>query len=168
VPALCFTGVDIEDVISHENDPAVVSVGRKVHKVLIDQESSTGVMFWETFINLQLSPDHLRPYDGCLIGFTGDQIEIRGYVELRMAFANENATRTIAIRYIFVFISSAYNLLLGRASLNRLRVVALTTHMRMRLPSDEEGVITIKVYQKAGRKCYESSVKNQRKTYAIA
>jgi len=88
----------------------------------------------------------------------------KGYVELRTTFADENAARTIAFRYIVVNVSPAYKLLLGRASLNKLREVASTTHMKMRLPSDEGEVITIKVYQKTTRKCYENSLKNQRTT----
>ena len=61
-----------------------------------------------------------------------------------MTFGDENVARTIAIRYIVFNVSFTYNLLLGRASLNRLRAVASTTHMKMRLSSTEGGVITIK------------------------
>ena len=59
-PALCFTSFDLEYVVPHEDDPVVISivtVGRKVHRVLIDQGSSTDVMFWVTFNNLRLLPD---------------------------------------------------------------------------------------------------------------
>ena len=57
------------------NDPVVISavtVRRKVHRVLVDQGSSANVMFWTTFNKLQLSPDMLRPYGGCLYGFARD------------------------------------------------------------------------------------------------
>ena len=72
---LAFTKVDLRDVIPHDNDPVVIFVvtaGRKVHRVLVDQGSSANVMFWSTFNKLQLSPDQLRPYTGCLYGFGGD------------------------------------------------------------------------------------------------
>jgi len=148
---LCFASSDPKDVVHHENDPMVtfvVTVGRKVHKVLIDQGSLADVMFWGTFTSLQLSPDQLRSYDGCLVSFMRDQVEVLGYDELRTTFSNGIATRTIPIRYIVVNVSSAYNLLLGRPSLNRLGVMASTTHMKMKLPSSEGGVITIKFNQK--------------------
>ena len=119
-------------------------------------------------VNEEAKDDQLRQYDGCLVSFAGDQVEVRGYIELRTTFADENTAMTIAIRYIVVNVSSAYNLVLGRASLNRLRAVASTAHMRMGLSFDEGGVITIKAYQKASRKCYEISLKNRRKTYAIS
>ena len=169
-PTLCFTSSDLEDVISHEDDPVVifvVTVGRKLHKVLIDQRSSTDVMFWSTFNSLQFSPNQLRSYDGCLVGFARDQVEVQGYIELRTTFSNGTLARTITIRYIVVNASSTYNLLLRRPSLKRLGVIASTTHMKMKLPSLEGGLITIKFDQKMARKCYESCLKNRRGTYAI-
>jgi len=39
--------------------------------------------------------------------------------------------------------------------------------MKMKLPSSEGGVITIKAEQRMTRKCYESSLKNRRGTYVI-
>ena len=38
--------------------------------------------------NLKISPDQLMPYDGCLVGFAGDLVEVRGYVELRTTFSD--------------------------------------------------------------------------------
>jgi len=61
-PDLYFTKDDLRDVVPHENDPVVISivtVGRRVHRVLIDQGNSVDVMFWETFNKLQLSPNQL-------------------------------------------------------------------------------------------------------------
>jgi len=72
---LTFMKADLRDVIPHDNDLVVISIvtaGRKVHRVLVDQGSSADIMFWSTFNKLQLSPDQLRPYTGCLYGFAGD------------------------------------------------------------------------------------------------
>jgi len=146
---------------------SIVTVGRKVHQVLIDQGSLTDVMFWSTFNNLQLSPDQLNSYDDCLFDFTGDQVEVRGYVELRRTFSDGTSAQTINIRYIVVDATSAYNLLLGRPYLNKLSVVSSTRHMKMMLPSLDGGVITIKSDHKTIRKCYESSLKSKRETYSI-
>jgi len=61
-PDLVFTRTDLRDMVPHDNDLVVISVmtvGRKVYRVLIDQGSSADVMFWSTFNKLQLSPDQL-------------------------------------------------------------------------------------------------------------
>ena len=67
----------------------------------------------EEFTNLRISPDQLRPYDGCLAGFVDDQVEVQGYVKLRTTFSNKSAARMIIVKYIVVNASSAHNLLLG-------------------------------------------------------
>ena len=49
---LAFTRADLHDDVPHDNDPVVISVvtaGRKVHRVLVDQGSSADVMFLSTF-----------------------------------------------------------------------------------------------------------------------
>jgi len=89
-------------------------------------------------------------------------VEVRGYIDLRTTFSEEEAVRTIVIRNVVVNNPSAYNLLLGRPSLNRLGVIASTKHMKMKLPSLEGKVITKRSNQKDAHKCYESSLKNKR------
>lgn len=58
---------------------SVVTAGRKVHHVLVEQGSSTDVMLWTTFNKLQLSPDMLRTYTDCQYSFARDQVEMRGH-----------------------------------------------------------------------------------------
>ena len=164
-PDLYFTNADLRDVVPHDNDSVVISVvtlGRRVHRVLIDQGSSVDVMFWSTINKLQLSPDQLRPYNGYLFGFAGDQVEVRGHVELRTTFSYGTSSCTINSRYLVVNAFSAYNILLGRPALNRLGAVASTRHMKMKLPSFRGGIIVIKSNQKATKKCYENILKTKR------
>ena len=141
---ITFTKEDLRDVVPHDNDPIVVSLvtaGRKVHRVLVDQGSSADVMFWPTFTKLQLTLDQLRPYGGCLNGFAGDQVEVRGYIELRTTFTDVVASRVEKIKYLVVNAPSAYNILLGRPTLNRIGAVPSIRHMKVKLPSMEGVVI---------------------------
>jgi len=158
---LVFTRADLRDVVPHDNDPVVISV-RKVHRVLVDQGSSADVMFWTTFNKLELSPDLLRPYTGCLYGFADNPVEVRGYLDLRTTFTDGTTSRTESIRYLLVNANSAYNILLGRPALNRLRAVSSTRHMKMKLPDLSGKVIVIKSDQEEARRCYENSLKTKR------
>ncbi|XP_068462524.1 uncharacterized protein [Phaseolus vulgaris] len=167
---LVFTKTNLRDVVPHDNDPVVISVvtaGRKVHRVMVDQGSLTDVMFWTTFNKLQLSPDQLRPYTGCLYGFAGDQVEVRGHLELRTTFTDGVASRTENIRYLVVNSASAYNVLLGRPTLNWLRAVVSTRHMKMKLPDLGGKVITIKSDQKEAERCYENNLKTKRGVFMV-
>jgi len=156
--------------VPHDNDPVVISVvtaGRKVHRVLVDQGSSADVMFWSTFSKLRLSPDLLRPYTGCLYVFADNQVEVRGYLELRTTFTDGTTSRTESIRYLVVNANSTYNILLGRLALNRLNAVASTRHMKMKLPDLSGKVIVIKSDQEEARKCYENSLKTKRGVFMV-
>jgi len=167
---LAFTKADLRDVVPHDNDPVVISVvtaGRRVHRVLVDQGSSADVMFWSMFNKLQLSPNLLRPYTRCLYGFAGDQVEVRGYLKLRTTFTDGTTSRTENIRYLVVNANSAYNILLGRPALNRLRGVSSTRHMKLKLLDLSGRVIVIKSDQKEAKKCYENSLKRKRGMFMV-
>jgi len=165
-----FTKADRQDVVPHDNDPVVISVvttGRRVHHVLVDQGCSADVMFWSTFNKLQLSPEQLRPYTGCLYSFARDQVEVRGHIELRTTFTDGTTSRTMNIGYLFVNAPSTYRILLGKPALNKIGAVASTRHMKMKLPSLEGTVITIKSNKKKAKKCYENSLKTKRGVFAV-
>jgi len=102
-----------------------------------------------------------------LYGFAGDQVEVRGHLKLRTTFTDGVAFRTENIRYLVVNAPSAYNILLGRPTLNRLRVVASTRHMKMKLPDLGGKVITIKSDQKETKRCYENSLKTKRRVFMV-
>ena len=162
---LAFTNADLHDVVPYNNDPVVISVvttRRRVHQVLVDQGNSADVMFWSMFNKLQLSLDLLRPYTGCLYGFVGDQVEVHDYLELRTTLTDGTASHTENIRYLEVNANSAYNILLGRPALNRLRWVSSTRHMKLKLPDLSGRVIVLKSDQKEAKKCYENSLKTKR------
>jgi len=146
---------------------SVVTAGRKVHRVLVDKGSSTDVIFWKTFNKLQLSPNMLRPYTGLLYDFVGDQVEVRGHLELRTTFTDGTAFRTEKIRYFVVNAPSAYNILLGRPTLNRLGAVSSTRHMKMKLPDLGGKVITIKSDQKEAKRCSENNLKTKRGVFMV-
>jgi len=167
---LVFTKANRQDVIPHDNDPIVISLvtlRRRVHRVLVDQGSSVDVMFWLTFNKLQLSPDQLRPYTGCLYGFARDQVEVLGHIELKTTFTDGTTSRTANIMYLVVNAPSTYNILLGRPSLNRIGAIASTRHMKMKMPSLEGIVITIKSDQKEAKRCYENSLKTKRGVFTV-
>jgi len=59
------------------------------------------------------------------------------------------------VRYMVVNAPSSYNLLLGHPSLNSLKGMPSSYHMKVKLPSPQGKVIIMNVDQKIARKCYE-------------
>ena len=58
-------------------------------------------------------------------------------------------------------------MLIRRPSLNKLGAVVSTPYLKMKLPSPTGNMITLRVDQKAARKCYENILKTQRRSYTI-
>ena len=52
-------------------------------------------------------------------------MEVRGHIELWTTFTDDGISRTANIRYLVVNAPSAYNILLGRPALNKIRAVAI-------------------------------------------
>ena len=57
-----------------------------VGRVLIDQGSSADIIYGEAFEKLWFKTEDLKPYNGTLVGFTNEAVEVRGYVEVETIF----------------------------------------------------------------------------------
>ena len=65
---------------------------------------------------------------------------------------------TTTVRFLIVDAPSAYNMLLGRLSLNAIRVVPSAYHMVIKFPT-ANGVETVRGNQHIARECYTASMK---------
>ncbi|KAL9297859.1 hypothetical protein ACSQ67_023755 [Phaseolus vulgaris] len=70
---------------------------------------------------------------------------VQGYVNLKTTFSDEHAAMTIVVRYMVVNAPSLYNLASRASILNRLEAIPSFYHMKVKLPSPEGKVITMKV-----------------------
>lgn len=59
-------------------------------------------MFWDTHEGLQIPSNQLKPFDGILVGFTRDKVEVHDYMELRTTFSNSKVASTIIIKSLFL------------------------------------------------------------------
>nr|KYP41824.1 Transposon Ty3-I Gag-Pol polyprotein [Cajanus cajan] len=84
----------------HKDDPIVIStivMGYNVKRVLVDQGSSTDILFWEAFVRMKIPSNRLVPYTGTLIGFAGDQVVARGNVKIGTSLTPEDEERLVRV-----------------------------------------------------------------------
>lgn len=85
---------------------------------------------------------------------------------METTFGEKGQLKTITVKYLVVNARSAYNLLLGGPTLNRIGVVISTSHLKVKYPLDDGVLIgTITANQELAHKCHKESLKNQRKWY---
>ncbi|GAU29723.1 hypothetical protein TSUD_264590 [Trifolium subterraneum] len=99
-PEISFSPSDGEGVFPHDDDPLVIQVqilNCDVKRVLIDSGSSANIMYWEALKAMQLAGEQLQPYNGTLVGFGGEQVEVMGHVTLLTTFGEKESAKTIKV-----------------------------------------------------------------------
>ncbi|GAU27362.1 hypothetical protein TSUD_55150 [Trifolium subterraneum] len=165
-PEISFSPSDGEGVFPHDDDPLVIQVqilNCDVKRVLIDSGSSADIMYWEAFKAMQLVGEQLQPYNGTLVGFGGEQVEVMGHVTLLTTFGEKKNAKTIKVRYLVVKTAfTSYNIIIGRPTFNTLGAVLSTLYLSIKYPLDDGRVRTVRGDQAQGRQCYELSLRLKR------
>ena len=129
-----------------------------ITKVLVDQGSSVDILYCKTFKKIRIPDEDIQPYDEQIVGFSGERVDTRGYIELYITFGEEEfLSKTIKIRYLLVNAHTSYNVLLGRSSINRLRAIVSTPHLAMKFPSIDGDIVTVYVDKKLLKNTYTLS-----------
>jgi len=101
----------------------------------------------------------MTPYDDHVVGFSGECVGTKRYIELYTTFGLDKASKTLKIKYLVIDTNTSYNILLGRSSLNKLGAIVSTPHLAMKFPSLSGDILTIHVDQKIARECYAESLR---------
>ncbi|XP_020238557.1 uncharacterized protein LOC109817649 [Cajanus cajan] len=161
-PPIVFTDNDYEGISLNQDDPMVISVevaNWEVQKTLIDQGSSTDVLYWPTFLKLDIPHSMIQPHSEPLVGFARERVHTREFIELLTSFGTASNSRRVLVKYLLVDAITSYNILIGRPTLNQLGAVVSTPHLTMKFPGTNGQIIAIKANQQLARKCYAESLK---------
>ncbi|RDX68078.1 hypothetical protein CR513_52973, partial [Mucuna pruriens] len=141
------------------DEPMIISVaveGFKVERVLIDQGSLANILYGSTYKKLGLSD--LKEMMGCLYGFSGERVLIKGTVEIETTFGEGSNARRIPVVYTVIEAEASYNIIMGRPALNRLKAVVSTYHLCMKYPT-AGGVGAIWADASVAKRCYQDSLR---------
>ncbi|RRT67460.1 hypothetical protein B296_00015549 [Ensete ventricosum] len=97
-------------------------------RIMIDKGSSTDILYLDAFHKLGMTNRDLILMTSTLTGFTGDTITLVGVATLLVTFGDEPRTKTLMVHFMVVDLPSAYNAIIGRPTLNKLRAVVSTYH----------------------------------------
>ena len=165
IPPITFTDEDFTAIDPAQDDPMVITVEIDkfaIAKTLVDQGSSVDILYWDIFKKMRIPEAHIQPYNEQIVGFSGERVDTKGYIDLYTTFGEEDGLhKTINVRYLLVNAQTSYNILLGRPSINRLKAIVSTPHLAMKFPSANNDIATIHVDQKTARECYVASLKSE-------
>ena len=145
------------------DDPLViwaVVANKIVHRVLVDNGSSSDIIFESAFDKIGIEREKLEPVNAHLQGFSGDRVLPLGSIQLVLTLGDPPCQATTAIRFLMVDAPSAYNILLGRPSLDAIRVVPSAYHMVIKFPTTN-GVGMVQGDKRVAKECYLALMKQK-------
>ena len=123
---------------------SIVIANFMVSKVLIDQGSSMDILYWKTFQSLEVSPNMVKPHFGPFLGFVGERVKTRGYVNLMNTFGQGQLSRSFTIRYLIIDADTSYFDLIGMKTLNEREAFVSTLYLKMKFPTLIGEIVTIR------------------------
>lgn len=127
----------------------------EVRRTFMDQGSLADILFYGAFKKMKFREGQLFPTNTDLIGFTRDCLVLKGYVEKQITLGVNSLKRAENIRFAIVDIPSAYNVILGRLTLNTFGgAVVLTPNLVMKFFDNTNWIVAIRGDQRAAKICY--------------
>ncbi|KAL0434054.1 UNVERIFIED_CONTAM: hypothetical protein Slati_2739700 [Sesamum latifolium] len=133
---IIFNNQDLEGRFPANNDTIVIAATVSnfwVKKILFDSGSSTDILFYRAFSQMGIDNERLTPVNTPLASFSGDVVEPLGEVLLPVSLGSHPRQATTFIKFLVVDSPSAYNMILGRPSLNLLQAITLKSESQKRL-----------------------------------
>ena len=124
-------------------------------RILVDNGSSTDIIYLLAFQQLKLDPKRLRPFESPLVSFSGDRVYPRGIVTLTVTIGTQLKQLTRQLDFLVVDCPSSYNVIIGRPTLNRWKVATSTYCLKVKFPTDN-GIGEVRGDQILGRKRYQA------------
>ena len=136
--SITFSDSDLEGCQHPHEDPLVVRAvvaNKTVHWVLADNRSSIDIIFASAFDKMGIRRDRLEPVNKHLRGFSREKVLPLGSIQLVLTLGDPPFQATTTARFLIVDAPSAYNMLLGRPSLNAIKSISSAYHMMIKFPT---------------------------------
>ena len=161
--SITFSDSDLEGCQHPHDDSLVVRAvvaNKTVHRVLIDNGSSTDIIFALVFDKMGIIREKLELDNTHLRGFSREKVLPLGSIQLVLTLGDPPCQATTIAKFLIVDASSAYNMLLGRPSLNAILAIPSAYYMMIKFPT-VSGVGMVRGDQQVARECYSASVKQK-------
>ena len=161
--SITFSDSDLEGCQHPHDDPLVVRAvvaNKTVHRVLVDNGSSTDIIFASAFDKMGIGRERLEPINTHLRGFSGEKVLPLGSIQLVLTLGDPPCQATTTARFLIVDAPSVYNMLLGRPSLNAIKAIPSAYHMMIKFPT-VSGVGMVRGDQRVARECYSAFMKQK-------
>ena len=135
---ITFSDSDLEGCQHPHDDPLVIRAvvaNKTIHRVLVNNGSSADIIFASAFDKMGIGREKLEPVSTHLRGFSGEKVLPLGSIQLVLTLGDPPCQATTVVTFLIVDAPFAYNVLLGRPSLNAIKTIPSAYHMMIKFPT---------------------------------
>ena len=161
--SITFSDLDLEGCQHPHDDPLVIRAvvaNKTVHQVLVDNRSSADIIFASAFDKMGIGRERMEPVSTHLRGFSGEKVLPLGSIQLVLTLGDPPCQATRTVRFLVVDAPSAYNMLLGKPSLDAIKAIPSAYHMMIKFPTVSR-IGMVRGDQRVARECYSASMKQK-------
>ncbi|KAL0319758.1 UNVERIFIED_CONTAM: hypothetical protein Sradi_5237300 [Sesamum radiatum] len=136
-PLIQFGQAEQFGPLTSHNGALVISAilsNYEVGRIFTASGSSANILFGEAYEQMQLGDVSLKTVKTSLYGFAGEVVHPRGMVSLPLTMGAGTTRKTCVLKFLVVDMPYAYNVILGRPTLNAQAVIS-TYHMKIKFPT---------------------------------
>ena len=161
-----FSDEDKIGTIQPHDDALVITLrieGYNVKREMVDQDSTTEIMYPDLYRGLSLRAEDLTPYSSPLVSFEGKVIIPRGQIRLLVQTGSE----TVEVDFIVVDAYSPYTEIVAKPWLHTLGAVSSTLHQNVKYPSESQ-IKEILGDQAMARQCMVAAIQHKPEAEPLA
>lgn len=126
----------------------LVIANHRTRRILIDNGSSADILYLSTFEHMGIGKYKLKQTATPLVGFTRDKLYPARIITLLVIVGINPRQVTKVVDFFVIDYPSAYNAIINRPTLNKMKAITSTYHLLMCFPT-KEGIEEVKGGQTA-------------------
>jgi hypothetical protein len=97
-----------------------------VHRILVDNGSLVDILYWLVFEQMKIDRERIRSIQSPFVGFTEEKVQMAGMITLPVMARTTSKQAMTMVDFLVVDRPLAYNTIVGRPTLNKLRAITST------------------------------------------
>ncbi|RYR07687.1 hypothetical protein Ahy_B05g075096 isoform A [Arachis hypogaea] len=162
-----FLPEDCQNGTSAEDAPFVISarIGTGlVRRILVDTGADSNILFRGAFNKLGLRNDNLQTYRNGVTGLGDNFLKPDGSITLPLTIGTSNQKKTILSEFVVLKDSTAYNVILGRKTINDFSAIIFTKYLLMKFITEDGSIGTIHGDREVAAECDNTSLALRKKS----
>ncbi|XP_072087404.1 uncharacterized protein [Arachis hypogaea] len=164
---ITFLPEDCQHGTSAEDTPFVISarigIGL-VRRILVDTGADSNILFRGAFDKLRLRNDNLQTHRNGVTGLGDNFLKPDGSITLPLPIGTSNQRKTILSEFVVLNDSTAYNVILGRKTINDFSAIIFTKYLLMKFITEDGSIGTIHGDREVTAECDNTSLALRKKS----